>query len=79
MCKELTDELDNGKRLAIELAQHLLGMGAGKASIPVQIDADTFLVTVEQSRLTPLPPDACGGVDVGDQPNVAAGAGEAYR
>ncbi len=29
--------------------------------------------------LTPLPPDACGGVDVDRESDVAAGAGEANR
>lgn len=47
MCKELTDELDSARRLAIELAQHLLDMGAGRASIPVKIGMDEFVVTVE--------------------------------
>ena len=48
MCKELTDELDNARQLAVELAQHLLNMGAARASIPVQIGADEFIVTVER-------------------------------
>ena len=32
-----------------------------------------------ERRLTPLPPDACGGVVVGREGNRAAGAGEAGR
>ena len=47
MCNELTEELDGARQLAAELAQHLLNMGASKASIPVQIGADSFVVAVE--------------------------------
>lgn len=34
---------------------------------------------VQPRRLTPLPPDACGGVIVGRESTSAAGAGEANR
>jgi hypothetical protein len=48
MCEELEDELNEGGRLAMQLAEHLQAMGAAKAEIPVTIDSNEFRVTVEQ-------------------------------
>lgn len=63
MCKELTDELAHGKQIATELVQHLQRMGAAKASIPVQIGADAFVVTVAAVfSETAGPPETAGEV-----------------
>lgn len=39
MCKELKDELDKGGALAKQLVEHLLEMGADKATIPVSLES----------------------------------------
>lgn len=53
MCQELTDELAAGKAAATTLAEHLLSMGAAKASIPGDLDGKRFMVTAEWLDASP--------------------------
>ena len=46
MCEELENELNEGKRIATELAAHLLAMGASKATIPVFVADEQYEITV---------------------------------
>lgn len=48
MCKRLEDEMRMGENSALDLARHLRGMGAEKCSLPVTLDDERFLVTVER-------------------------------
>jgi hypothetical protein len=55
MCEELNEELDNGGRLARELVNHMLAMGADKGTIPVFVNDERYEVTVAH---IPVKPDA---------------------
>lgn len=44
---ELTEELDTGKRLAKQLCEHLVLMGAANAVITAEIGEECFEVTVQ--------------------------------
>lgn len=48
MCKELAAELENGRNLAIALAEHLEHMdGASRAEMPFRYKDRAYLVTIE--------------------------------
>lgn len=49
MCEELEEELEEGKKAAILLAEHLASMGAGKCTIPVEIDSGCFIVEIRKT------------------------------
>ncbi len=53
MCQELDAELAAGKAAATTLAEHLLAMGAGRASIPGDLDGKHFMVTAEWLDTSP--------------------------
>lgn len=48
MCKELEDELENSRRAAVELAEHLERMGAEKAKIPIQTDSGCYVIEIRK-------------------------------
>jgi len=49
MCDDTDNELDEGEKLAFDLAVHLTNMGAAKAAIPVELEGQQYLVTVERA------------------------------
>jgi len=48
MCDDTNNELDDGEKLAYDLAVHLTNMGAAKATIPVEFEGQPYLITVER-------------------------------
>lgn len=46
MCKELKEELEDGKKVAMLLVEHLEAMGAAKASFPIETDDGCYQVTI---------------------------------
>lgn len=53
MCQELQDALDNGNHHAVELARHLIEMGAAAATLPVWIDDERYEVVVKHVPVKP--------------------------
>lgn len=47
MCKELTEELDKGDRLAKDLVQHVFDMGANGAIIPIELQGKKFEIVIK--------------------------------
>ena len=46
MCDELKEELNEGTKAAVKLAEHLDTMGAANASFPVYLDGSEYVITV---------------------------------
>jgi hypothetical protein len=51
------DELQNGKRLAAEIVEHLVRMGASRMETPVFRKDEKFVVRVEHLPVDPVDPE----------------------
>ncbi|HML73347.1 MAG TPA: hypothetical protein PKB02_02505 [Anaerohalosphaeraceae bacterium] len=49
MCEELEESLNEGHEAARRLVDHLLDMGAGKCTIPIETDDGCFIVEVRKT------------------------------
>ena len=49
MCKELEEELQRGKELAKDLAEHLENSGASKITIPIETINGCYIVEIRKT------------------------------